>query len=95
MAAIAILNFAESRITEEQKYEIVRAHNYFRGKVDPLATNMEQMVSYCNRKMMDYSFQVIIVKRFDLLLRHLLVYRCGMMSWHTWHSSGPLTVNMS
>ena len=52
MAVIAVANFAEARITDEEKQEIVRAHNYFRGKVDPIATNMEQMVSY--RKMMDY-----------------------------------------
>ena len=46
MAVIAFLNFAEARITDEEKQEIIRAHNHFRGKVDPIATNMEQMVSY-------------------------------------------------
>lgn len=59
MAVIAILNFTKARITDEEKQEIVRAHNYYRGKVDPLATNMEQMVSF-------------LLERFDLL--HLLVY---------------------
>lgn len=38
------LSFSNARLTDEEKEEIVRAHNYFRGKVDPIATNMEQMV---------------------------------------------------
>ena len=40
-----ILRLAEARLSDEEKEEIVRAHNYYRGKVDPIATNMEQMVS--------------------------------------------------
>lgn len=42
--ALAILQLSHARLTDEEKEEIVRAHNYFRGKVDPIATNMEQMV---------------------------------------------------
>ena len=33
-----------AQLTEEEKEEIVWAHNSIRGKVDPVASNMEQMV---------------------------------------------------
>ena len=41
---LSLLISAHARLTDEEKEEIVRAHNYYRGKVDPIATNMEQMV---------------------------------------------------
>ena len=44
MVLIAFLKLSDARLTEEEQEEIVRAHNYYRGKVDPIATNMEQMV---------------------------------------------------
>ena len=31
-------------LTDSEKMEILRAHNYFRGVVDPVATNMLKMV---------------------------------------------------
>ena len=34
----------DAKLTDEEKEEIVNAHNHFRGKVDPVATNMEVMV---------------------------------------------------
>lgn len=34
----------DAGLTEEEKQEIVNAHNYYRGMVDPIATNMEMMV---------------------------------------------------
>ena len=34
-----------AQFTDEVKEEILRAHNNYRGRVDPIATNMEQMVS--------------------------------------------------
>ena len=40
-----MLAVTQARLSDEEKEEIVRAHNYFRGKVDPIATNMEEMVS--------------------------------------------------
>lgn len=41
---LVFLGLANARLSDEEKEEIVRAHNYYRGKVDPIATNMEQMV---------------------------------------------------
>ena len=41
---LVFLGLANARLGDEEKEEIVRAHNYYRGKVDPIATNMEQMV---------------------------------------------------
>lgn len=34
-----------AQFTDEEIEEIVRAHNSYRGRVDPIATNMEQLVS--------------------------------------------------
>ena len=31
-------------LTSDQKQEILHAHNYYRGKVDPIATNMQRLV---------------------------------------------------
>lgn len=31
-------------LSDAEKAEILRAHNYYRGRVDPIATNMEMMV---------------------------------------------------
>lgn len=31
-------------LTDEEKIEVVKAHNYYRGLVEPVATNMERMV---------------------------------------------------
>ena len=31
-------------LTDEEKEEVLRAHNYYRGLVDPVASNMERMV---------------------------------------------------
>lgn len=36
-------------LSDEEKIEIVRAHNYYRGLVEPLATNMERMVCEATR----------------------------------------------
>ena len=33
-------------LTEEEQEEILNAHNHYRGQVDPVATNMLQMVSF-------------------------------------------------
>ena len=32
-------------LSEEEKEEILNAHNHYRGQVDPVATNMLKMVS--------------------------------------------------
>ena len=34
-------------LDEEEQQEILNAHNYYRGLVDPLATNMLKMVRSC------------------------------------------------
>ena len=31
-------------LSDEEREEILNAHNYYRGKVDPIATNMLKMV---------------------------------------------------
>ena len=31
-------------LTDDEKEEVLRAHNYYRGLVDPVAANMERMV---------------------------------------------------
>ena len=46
--SIVLLGLVASSIatfTDEEKEEIVRAHNNIRAKVDPVATNMEEIVS--------------------------------------------------
>lgn len=44
ISMLVFLGLAEANLSDEEKEEIVRAHNLYRGKVDPIATNMEQMV---------------------------------------------------
>ncbi len=39
------LQVAGGSLTSNQKKEILQAHNYYRGRVDPIATNMMRMVS--------------------------------------------------
>jgi hypothetical protein len=33
-----------AQLSEDEKAEVIRAHNLFRGQVDPISTNMEEMV---------------------------------------------------
>ena len=44
ISMLVLVGLAEARLGDEEKEEIVRAHNLYRAKVDPIATNMEQMV---------------------------------------------------
>lgn len=37
----------EATLTDDEKEEILNAHNYFRRNVNPIATNMEELVSLC------------------------------------------------
>ena len=37
-------------LSEEEKEEILNAHNHYRGQVDPVATNMLKMVSWRERE---------------------------------------------
>ena len=69
-------------LDEEEQQEILNAHNYYRGLVDPLATNMLKMVRSC-------LFGVC-----TKLFSSVVYYRSGMMIWHTWLSSGPMHVIM-
>lgn len=45
LVGVSLMAYSSAQLTEEEEAEIVRAHNSFRGKVDPIATNMEEMVS--------------------------------------------------
>lgn len=36
---------AQVGLSHDEKLELLRAHNYFRGRVNPVATNVEKMVS--------------------------------------------------
>ncbi len=50
LAALLILvegiNGIQASLTNSQKSELLSAHNYFRGKVDPIATDMQRLVRY-------------------------------------------------
>lgn len=47
MVWLSLVAFSSTQtgISEEEQAEILRAHNLFRGQVDPIATNMEELVS--------------------------------------------------
>jgi hypothetical protein len=47
VSMLVFLGLANASLSDEEKEEIVRAHNFYRGRVDPVATNMEQMVRLC------------------------------------------------
>ena len=58
-----------AQLTDEEKEEILRAHNTFRGKVEPIAIDMEKMVSGCfifwKKKNFNFLiFVVILLTRF-------------------------------
>ena len=42
---LGLTTWAYAQFTDEEKEEMLRAHNNIRGKVDPVATNMEEMVT--------------------------------------------------
>ena len=44
MVALALSSVHGQGLTDEEKAEILNAHNHFRGQVDPIATNMLKMV---------------------------------------------------
>ncbi len=39
----------QTQLSDSDEQELLSAHNHFRGIVDPIATNMERMVSLCLR----------------------------------------------
>ena len=41
---VVFAGLCEAQMSEEEQVEILRAHNTYRGQVDPVAINMEQMV---------------------------------------------------
>ena len=41
------LTGSRAALTEDEKEEILNAHNYYRRSVSPIATNMEEMVREC------------------------------------------------
>jgi len=52
LLVLGFSNSGRAQFTDEEKEEILRAHNTIRGKVDPIATNMELMVKiYINTYM--------------------------------------------
>ena len=44
LLTVSLFTFASAQLSEEEQQEILRAHNTYRGQVDPIATNMEEMV---------------------------------------------------
>ena len=42
---VSLSALSSAQLSEEEQVEVLRAHNLFRGQVDPIATNMEEMVS--------------------------------------------------
>ena len=44
MVALALSCVHGQGLTDDEKAEILNAHNHFRGQVDPIATNMLKMV---------------------------------------------------
>ena len=49
--SVAVLGFVcvkgETGLSDNEKKEVLNAHNHYRGQVDPIAANMERMVSIC------------------------------------------------
>ena len=45
LVAVVWVQPASGKLSSDQKEEILNAHNYYRGRVDPIATNMLRMVS--------------------------------------------------
>ncbi len=41
---VSMLVGCYAQMSEEEELEILRAHNVYRGQVDPISTNMEEMV---------------------------------------------------
>jgi hypothetical protein len=41
----AVCPLSQAFITEEDKDELLKAHNFYRGTVRPIATNMAKLVS--------------------------------------------------
>ena len=41
---VSMLTSSYAQISEDEEKEILRAHNLYRGQVDPISTNMEEMV---------------------------------------------------
>lgn len=50
LAVLLLLSYTSTStraaLRDEEKEEILSAHNHYRGIVDPVATNMQKMVSY-------------------------------------------------
>lgn len=44
LLALALGHVYGQGLSDEEKEEILNAHNHFRGQVDPIATNMLKMV---------------------------------------------------
>ena len=45
LACSYVIPAARATLTEEEQAELLKAHNHYRGLVDPVATNMLRMVS--------------------------------------------------
>ena len=45
LACSCVIPAARATLTEEEQAELLKAHNHYRGLVDPVATNMLRMVS--------------------------------------------------
>ena len=43
-------------LSEEEKEEILNAHNHYRGQVDPIASNMLMMVKWRNSRFVHFNY---------------------------------------
>ena len=48
LAMLWMMQVSDGSLTDSQKQEILEAHNYYRGLVDPIATDMLRMVREVN-----------------------------------------------
>ena len=68
-------------LSEDEKEEILNAHNHYRGQVDPIATNMIKMVNT----------QYKLVLHINIVLIHN--FRNGMKIWPIRLSTGQVHVS--
>ena len=45
LMAACLVTFSDAFLTEDDKEELLSAHNFFRSRVRPVATNMAKLVS--------------------------------------------------
>ena len=59
---MAVLSTGKATLTDDQKEELVKAHNFYRTKVNPIATNMAQLVRHSTRCTVLYSYTATLLR---------------------------------